>query len=162
MRTAYDAWAADGEPTRSRWYPGDASTTYYDTEFDERTGLATGRRKYRHGALDSSSQETYDAGGLATRSTHFNANGRRFGVTDFAAGLKVASRYDLGDDSTLEVRFAHDEDLPQRTVVAGAGRSRPVGGRGGFARSRAPPTARRAGPGVVLSASDDRRSRLSP
>jgi hypothetical protein len=28
----------------SRWYPGDASTTYYDTEFDERTGLATGRR----------------------------------------------------------------------------------------------------------------------
>jgi hypothetical protein len=50
----YDAWAADGEPTRSRWYPGDVSTTYYDTEFDERTGLVTGRRKYRHGALDSS------------------------------------------------------------------------------------------------------------
>jgi hypothetical protein len=94
--------------TRSRWYPGDASTTYYDTEFDERTGLATGRRKYRHGALDSSSREAYDAGGLATRSIHYGADGRRFGVTDFAAGLKIASRYDLGDGSTLEVRFAHD------------------------------------------------------
>jgi hypothetical protein len=108
-------YSAQDVLTRSRWYPADAST-YYDTEFDERTGLATGRRKYRHGILDSSSREAYDAGGLATRSIHYNADGRRFGVTEFAAGLKIASRYDLGGGSTLEVRFAHDAKRRTREV----------------------------------------------
>ena len=34
---------------------------------------------------------------------------RTFGATDFAEGLKVTSRYDLADGSTLEVRFSHDD-----------------------------------------------------
>ena len=102
------AYSAEDVLTRARWYPGDPST-YYDTEFDAQTGLSKGRRKYRNGVLDSSSREIHDGGGLVTRSIHYNAEGRPFGVTDFADGLKVISRYALADGSSLEVRFSHDD-----------------------------------------------------
>lgn len=102
------AYSAEDVLTRARWYPGDGST-YYDTEIDAQTGLSKGRRKYRNGVLDSSSRENYDSGGLVTRSLHYDADGRPFGVTDFAEGLKVTSRYDRADGSSLEVRFSHDD-----------------------------------------------------
>jgi hypothetical protein len=93
---------------RSRWFPA-ASSTYYDTRFDPRTGRAKDRHKYRDGALDSSSRNIHDDGGLLTRSIHYDAWGRRYGTTDFSDGLKVVSRLDFADGSTLEIQFSHDD-----------------------------------------------------
>jgi len=93
---------------RSRWFPS-AAPTHYDTRFDPRTGLVKGRQKIHLGVLDSSSREIHDSGGLVLRSIHYDAAGRRYGVTDFAEGLKIVTRVDFADGSSLEVRFSHDE-----------------------------------------------------
>ncbi|HXD98396.1 MAG TPA: hypothetical protein VN646_17735 [Candidatus Acidoferrum sp.] len=99
-------YSADGVLMRTRWYPAGPST-YYDTAVEERTGLSVGRWKYRHGALEGSSRQVYDAGGMLTRSIDYSATGRPFGVTEYADGLKVSSRYATGGGEH-EVRFSHD------------------------------------------------------
>jgi hypothetical protein len=104
-RTRY-SYSAQGILTRSRWYPAGPST-YYDTTFDERTGLSMGRRKYHHGVLEGSSSQVYDTGGLLTRSIDYTATGRAFGVTEYTDGLKREALYDtpVGEHA---VRFSHD------------------------------------------------------
>jgi hypothetical protein len=102
---------------RARWNPAATSalyqaqartTTVYDSEFDERTGLRRERRKFRDGALVSTSRTTHDAGGLPIQASHHDAAGRRYGVTDYAGGLKVRSRLEPGPGTTLDLTFLYD------------------------------------------------------
>lgn len=105
------SYSADGVLVRARWYPGSASTRanpVYEAEFDERTGLARERRKYREGMLVSSSRTHYDPGGLPIQSAHYDPAGRRYGVTDYAGGLKTRSRLETRPGTVLEITFLYD------------------------------------------------------
>ncbi|HLJ25282.1 MAG TPA: hypothetical protein VKY85_01075 [Candidatus Angelobacter sp.] len=93
---------------KERYYFDDER--YFQTEFDEATGLITSEKQFnRTGELQSYFVRSYDSNGDVSRSDMYDGGGRWFGRDDYKDDLRTARSYKFYDGSSKEIRYSYDE-----------------------------------------------------
>lgn len=100
---------------RARSIPDD--TTYYESEYDVRTGLAQSRKKMKNGQLESSNKYAYDSYGDLTRDDIYDENGVWYGVREYVEDLQTVERYKFTDGTSEESRFTYDDSRRTKAVA---------------------------------------------
>jgi len=107
-RRLINYYSAAGIRIRQREYPQE--NIYYESEYDQGTGVTLSQTKVVNGGLELTVKYSYNSYNDKTREDLYDSKGVWFGEREFSAWLKLDERYKFADGSTQETKSTYDEN----------------------------------------------------
>jgi len=100
----------------TRGYRNSDDRIYFETTYDQSTGLPKSEVRYEKGQRSTESRFTYDNNGEMIRMDHYMPTGQRFGTVSFSDGLERISEFE-STDGMIKEQFTYDNKRLAQSVA---------------------------------------------